>query len=83
MAKVSRSRVGDFEKSLKELEIIVERMESGDQALEASLKDFERGMALVEQCRKSLEDAEARVRQLLEKDDHPDDDSDHDSDDDE
>ncbi|MEK9625437.1 MAG: exodeoxyribonuclease VII small subunit [Gammaproteobacteria bacterium] len=83
MAKASRSRVGDFEKSLKELEIIVERMESGDQALEASLKDFERGMALVEQCRKSLEDAEARVRQLLEKDDHPDDDSDHDSDDDE
>ena len=68
MAKASRSRVGDFEKSLKELEIIVERMESGDQALEASLKDFERGMALVEQCRKSLEDAEARVRQLLEKD---------------
>ena len=68
MAKPARSRVGDFEKSLKELETIVERMESGDQALEASLKDFERGMELVKQCRDSLQNAEARVQQLLEKD---------------
>ena len=47
MAKQMKSRVGDFEKSLKELEAIVERMEAGDQPLETSIKDFERGMTLV------------------------------------
>lgn len=67
MAKKSRSRVGEFEKSLKELETIVERMESGEQSLEASLKDFEHGMSLVRDCRDSLQAAEARVQQLLEK----------------
>ena len=68
MPKQSRSRVGDFEKSLKELEAIVERMEDGEQSLELSLKDFERGMLLVRECRDSLRNAEARVQQLIEKD---------------
>ena len=67
MAKKSRSRVGEFEKSLKELETIVERMESGEQSLEVSLKDFEHGMSLVRDCRDSLQAAEVRVQQLLEK----------------
>ncbi|MBP80796.1 MAG: exodeoxyribonuclease VII small subunit [Acidiferrobacteraceae bacterium] len=67
MAKQSRSRVGDFEKSLKELETIVERMENPEQSLETSLKDFERGMNLVRHCRDNLREAEARVQQLLEK----------------
>ena len=40
MAKQTSSRVGDFEKSLSELEKIVERMEDGEQSLEVSLKDF-------------------------------------------
>lgn len=67
MAKKSGSRVGEFEKSLKELETIVERMERGEQSLEASLKDFEHGMSLVRDCRDSLQAAEVRVQQLLEK----------------
>ncbi len=67
MAKSTRSRVGEFEKSLKELETIVEKMEAGDQPLETSLKDFERGMELARQCRGSLQKAELRVQELLEK----------------
>ena len=67
MAKSTRSRVGEFEKSLKELETIVEKMEAGDQPLETSLEDFERGMELARQCRDSLQKAELRVQQLLEK----------------
>jgi exodeoxyribonuclease VII small subunit len=67
MAKSTRSRVGEFEKSLKELETIVEKMEAGDQSLETSLKDFERGMELARQCRDSLNKAELRVQELLEK----------------
>ena len=67
MAKQTSSRVGDFEKSLSELEKIVERMEDGEQSLEISLKDFERGMTLVRQCRDSLASAEAKVQKLIEK----------------
>ncbi len=67
MAKSTRSRVGEFEKCLKELETIVEKMEAGDQPLETSLKDFERGMELARQCRDSLQKAELRVQELLKK----------------
>ncbi|MDP6948543.1 MAG: exodeoxyribonuclease VII small subunit [Arenicellales bacterium] len=67
MAKQMKSRVGDFEKSLKELEAIVERMEAGDQPLETSIKDFERGMTLVRACRESLHQAELKVQKLIEK----------------
>ena len=46
MARSAKPKISDFEKSLKELETIVERMEKGEQPLEASLKDFERGTTL-------------------------------------
>jgi exodeoxyribonuclease VII small subunit len=68
MARQTKPRIGDFEKSLKELETIVERMEKGDQSLEASLKDFERGMALVHACKTSLETAQQKIQTLIEKD---------------
>ena len=67
MARQAKSRIGDFEKSLKELETIVVRMEEGDQSLEASLTDFERGMALAQICRSSLDAAEQKVQTLIEK----------------
>ena len=67
MARQAKSRIGDFEKSLMELETIVVRMEEGDQSLEASLKDFERGMALAQICRSSLDAAEQKVQTLIEK----------------
>jgi len=68
MARQTKPRIGDFEKSLKELESIVERMDKGDQSLEASLKDFERGMALVHACKSSLETAQQKIQTLIEKD---------------
>ena len=67
MAKQIKPKIGDFEKSLKELETIVVRMEEGDQSLEASLKDFERGMTLAQICRSSLDAAEQKVHTLLEE----------------
>ena len=60
----------DFEKSLAELEKIVqcmERGEKGEQSLEQTLKDFERGMVLSEQCRQSLDAARQRVEKLVAK----------------
>jgi exodeoxyribonuclease VII small subunit len=56
----------DFEKALGELESLVERMEQGELSLEASLKEFERGIALARQCQKALQAAEQKVRMLTE-----------------
>ncbi len=56
-----------FESHLKELEQLVERMEQGDQTLEQSLKDFERGVTLTRACEKTLRQAEQRVEQLVKK----------------
>jgi exodeoxyribonuclease VII small subunit len=54
-----------FEASLEELEKIVERMESGDQSLEESLKDFERGVTLTRACQSMLKNAEQKVEKLV------------------
>ena len=57
----------DFEASMLELESLVERMEHGEQSLEDSLKDFERGIALTRSCQKSLQETEQKIQQLIEK----------------
>ena len=57
----------NFEKSLQELESLVEKMESGDLSLEESLKCFERGVALTRNCQQALQEAEQKVQVLLEK----------------
>ena len=57
----------DFESSMVELEDLVERMEDGEQSLEESLKDFERGIALTRSCQKSLQETEQKIQQLIEK----------------
>ncbi len=54
----------DFEKSLAELESIVERLEGGELSLEESLKAFETGVTLTRQCRDALEKAEQKVSKL-------------------
>jgi exodeoxyribonuclease VII small subunit len=63
----------DFEKRLNRLEDIVEKMESGDLALEESLKLFEEGVRLSRECNAQLTDAEQKVKLLLGIDDdgHP------------
>ena len=58
------SQIAEFEKSLEELEKLVERMEQGDQSLDDSLKSFERGVALYRNCQGALEQAELRVKLL-------------------
>lgn len=69
MAKTTRKQddhdFSRFETSLEELEKIVERMESGNQSLEESLKDFERGVTLTKTCQTMLKNAEQRVEKLV------------------
>ena len=55
-----------FEQSLTELESIVEKLEIGDMQLEESLELFERGVALIRDCRGRLKGAERRIEELTE-----------------
>jgi exodeoxyribonuclease VII small subunit len=55
----------DFESSLKELESIVKKLEDENINLEDSVKSFETGINLVKECQKQLEDAELKVKELL------------------
>jgi len=59
------SQIAEFEKSLDELEQLVARMEQGELSLDESLQSFERGIALYRSCQGALEQAELRVKQLL------------------
>ncbi len=61
----SSDKAVDFEKSMRELEKLVEHMEKGDLSLEESLKDFERGVELTRLCQTALKDAEQKVQQLV------------------
>ena len=44
----------NFEESLKKLEIIVDKLESGDVDLENSVKLYEEGMQLKQNCEEKL-----------------------------
>jgi exodeoxyribonuclease VII small subunit len=58
------SPVANFERSLDELERLVQKMELGEQSLDESLAAYERGVALYRQCQTALEQAELRVKLL-------------------
>lgn len=58
--------VGDlsFEAALKELEVVVSRLESGDEALEESIRLYERGDALRARCAERLDAAQVRIEAI-------------------
>lgn len=55
----------NLEKSLADLEAIVEELESGDLPLEKAMKKFEEGIKLTRGCQAALRDAEQKVDILL------------------
>lgn len=55
-----------FEDALGELESLVTGLESGEQSLEESLAQFERGISLARHCQHSLKTAEQKVQVLME-----------------
>lgn len=61
------ARAFPFEESLKRLEDLVERLESGEISLEESLQDFESGVALVRTLRERLDQAQQRVDKIVEQ----------------
>jgi len=63
-----KKKSSNFEKDLRELEDLVEKMEGGDLSLEDSLVHFERGIALTRACQKALTEAEQKIQILLAED---------------
>jgi exodeoxyribonuclease VII small subunit len=62
-----KPRTPDFEKSLQELEQLVEKLERGDLPLDESMQTFERGFALARECQAALQQAQARVEILTKR----------------
>lgn len=58
-----------FEKSIKELDEIVKKLEGGDLPLDEMLKLFEKGIALSRTCNKLLNEAEKKVNILIKGED--------------
>ena len=56
-----------FEDKLKELERVVEELESGGLSLAESLNRFESGVGLARECEALLKDAQQRVEKLIEE----------------
>ena len=56
----------DFEKSLKELEKIISKLESNECTLEESIFLFEKGVKYTNECKKALEKAEKKITMLNE-----------------
>ncbi len=54
-----------FEKAIKQLEQIVNDLETGDLPLEKALKKFEDGVALSKFCNEQLDETEKKVTLLL------------------
>ena len=57
----------DFEKAMEKLETIIGDLESGNLSLDESIKAFEEGVELSKQCHKKLTETEAKVKQLIKK----------------
>lgn len=59
--------MADFEKKLTDLETIVQKLEQGELPLEESVRLFEEGMKLSDDCKKELDTAEGRVQLLVDQ----------------
>ena len=58
-----------FEDSITRINAIITDLEEGGSSLEETLKMFEEGMKLTEQCREQIADAEIKVNTLIRKSD--------------
>ncbi len=61
------SQTKSFEAQLKDIEVIANKMESKDLDLASSIKLYEEGVALVQECQKTLQNAELTIDKLNEK----------------
>ena len=62
---MSTKKTVNLEKSLTDLEDLVEELESGDLPLEKAMKKFEDGIKLTRACQTALKEAEQKIEILL------------------
>ena len=62
---MSAKKTVNLEKTLADLEALVEELESGDLPLEKAMKKFEDGIKLTRACQTALKDAEQKVEILV------------------
>ena len=57
----------DFEKNLKELEQLAEKMSRGQISLKESIEAFKKGIQLIEKCKEEISRAEQSVQKFIGK----------------
>ena len=61
---MSKEKDNNFEANLKKLEVIVDKLESGDIGLEESVKLYQEGMKIKKICDKKLKDIEMQIKKI-------------------
>ncbi|WP_295505440.1 exodeoxyribonuclease VII small subunit [uncultured Streptococcus sp.] len=62
------SKEKKFEESLADLEVIVQKLENGDVALEEAIAEFQKGMKLSKELQASLDKAEKTLVKVMQAD---------------
>ena len=62
---MAAKRGNEFEKAFKDLEVIVQRLESEELPLDESLRLFEQGINLSRFCHQRLEEVEKKIELIL------------------
>ena len=57
-----------FEQAMEKLEVLVEKLSTGNLTLDETIKTYQEGMSLSEFCQSKLSDAEGRVLKITNKD---------------
>ena len=62
------SKEKKFEENLADLEVIVQKLENGDVALEEAISEFQKGMQLSKELKKTLDQAEKTLVKVMQAD---------------
>lgn len=62
------SKEKKFEENLADLEVIVQKLENGDVALEEAIEEFQKGMKLSKELQASLDKAEKTLVKVMQAD---------------
>lgn len=62
------SKEKKFEENLAGLEVIVQKLENGDVALEEAISEFQKGMQLSKELQKTLDQAEKTLVKVMQAD---------------
>ena len=62
------SKEKKFEENLADLEVIVQKLENGDVALEEAIAEFQKGMKLSKELQDSLDKAEKTLIKVMQAD---------------